>query len=39
MWSMPYRDGSSPISERVEDLLGQMTLAEKAFHLVGLMSL
>ncbi|GAB4187919.1 MAG: hypothetical protein Fur005_49520 [Roseiflexaceae bacterium] len=26
----PYEDPSRPIEERVEDLLGQMTLAEKA---------
>ena len=26
----PYRDGSVPIDQRVEDLLGRMTLEEKA---------
>src|SRR4051812_17114544 len=26
----PYEDSSRPVEERVEDLLGQMTLAEKA---------
>ncbi|MGC9521891.1 MAG: glycoside hydrolase family 3 N-terminal domain-containing protein [Anaerolineae bacterium] len=34
---MSYRDPSSSIADRVEDLLGQMTLVEKAFQLVGLM--
>ena len=34
---MSYRDPSLPIPDRVEDLLGQMTLVEKAFQLVGLM--
>jgi beta-xylosidase len=36
---MSYRDASIPISERVEDLLGQMTLAEKAFQLTSVMPL
>ncbi|MGC9467238.1 MAG: glycoside hydrolase family 3 protein, partial [Anaerolineae bacterium] len=34
---MSYRDRSLPIADRVEDLLSQMTLVEKAFQLVGLM--
>jgi beta-glucosidase len=34
---MPYRDPTLPVSERVQDLLGRMTLQEKAFQLVGLM--
>ncbi|NIM50728.1 MAG: beta-glucosidase [Gemmatimonadales bacterium] len=34
---MPYRDPSQSIDARVQDLLGRMTLTEKAFQLVGLM--
>ena len=36
---MSYRDSSNPISERVADLLGRMTLVEKACQLVGVMPL
>jgi hypothetical protein len=34
----PYEDSSRPVEERVSDLLGQMTLSEKAglmFHDIG----
>lgn len=34
---MSYHDPSLSIADRVEDLLGQMTLVEKALQLVGLM--
>jgi beta-xylosidase len=34
---MSYHDPSLSIADRVEDLLGQMTLVEKAYQLVGLM--
>jgi beta-xylosidase len=36
---MPYRDASTPIPERVEDLLAQMTLPEKTFQLTAVMPL
>ena len=32
----PYRDASRPVEERVEDLLGRMTLEEKAGQLYGM---
>ena len=30
MTTHPYRDATRPVDERVDDLLGRMTLAEKA---------
>ena len=34
-WTAPYRDASAPVDERVEDLLGRMTLDEKVAQLTG----